>query len=753
MKPEERDYLRLLRDTGDAFARLSGGRLEEFLQRLVDLVSAHIRADVVSVYLFEPDSAEIVLRATRGLAPEAIGRVRLQPGEGLVGMVLESLEPIIERAASQNPRFRYFPEAGEEAFESFLAVPVHRGAERLGALVVQRRERDYFGQQDLLALQVLASQLAAAIENARALHSGAGVAGLPAPAVPDIVAGRAVSAGCAQGRSVPLEKVHSRPALTPRRFERRYTADEFRDTIRTAEAELVALEQRFSADLPELAALVFSAHEVMLMDAQFTGAMLERIEAGENPPEAIIAVTHEWMDRFAALPEPYLREKAVDVADLGARLLDSLINAGAPDARDVSGYIVVAPQMFPSDVLELHARRVQGIVMTQGGETSHVTLLARSLGIPLVIATEPALLRLPEGTPLFVDADAGNIYINPPDDVLSGLKAQAQARAAAREASMKPETWTRDGVRIHLAANINLLSEIRIARELMAESVGLYRSEFPFLVRPTFPTEEEQVVIYTRLFQEMGDRPVTVRTLDAGGDKSFGQHGGDPEENPQLGLRSIRYSLRYPETFRQQLRAILRGGAGARQLRIMFPMIGSIEEWRTARDAVRAALESLGSEGLPHCASPVLGMMVEVPGVAHLLDEFAAEAEFFCIGTNDLVQYLLGVDRGNVQVADYYRADHPAVLRCIHSIVATATRHGRPVSVCGEMAHERRFIPFLIGAGVREFSVDPRFLPILQREIELLDSREAEQTAQHMLRSRTFAEVAEYLPPPQRSSN
>ena len=737
----ERDYLVLLRDAGDSLARLGRGDIGAFLERLVDLVNAHIRTDVASIYLYEGATQELVLRATRGLSPEAVGRVRLHLGEGLVGHVLKTLEPLCERAASQNPHFRYFPETREEPFESFLAVPVHRGPERLGVLVAQRREQDYFGLQDMLALQVLASQLAGAIENPGRLYAavprGAATKGL----VPAFVKGRAVSMGYAHGRAIPLARVRTRLALTPQPFERRYTLADFLAALKAAEEELADLERRFASELPELAALVFTAHQMMLLDAQFTGAMVDRIRHGENPPEAIIAVAREWMESFAALPDAYLRDKTADVADIAARLLNKLVKTTESHRENAAGRIVIARELYPSDVLDLHAKGVHGIVLTHGGETSRVALLARSLGIPLVLANDPLLTDLTEGIAVLLDADIGNVYVNPSAEVVSRFTAREAARTAAATIRMRPETYTRDGVRVSLLANINLLSEMRLSREMHAEGIGLYRSEFPFLIRPTFPSEEEQVLVYTRLVQEMPHGPITIRTLDIGGDKGFHRDPHESEENPQLGLRSIRHSLQYPEYFHQQLRAILRGGMQARDLRIMLPMIGSLEEWRAARAAVQRALASLIQDGLAHFQNPALGMMVEVPSAVVLFEEFAAEADFFCIGTNDLVQYLLGVDRGNALVASYYRPDHPAVLRTIRHVVAMAGRHGRPISLCGEMAHDLRFFPFLLGIGVRTLSADPRYLPALQEAIESIDSTQAQALANKVLACRTSEEL------------
>jgi phosphotransferase system enzyme I (PtsP) len=276
---------------------------------------------------------------------------------------------------------------------------------------------------------------------------------------------------------------------------------------------------------------------------------------------------------------------------------------------------------------------------------------------------------------------------------------------------MAPETRTRDKARVHLMANINLLSELDLALELKAEGIGLYRSEFPFIVRSDLPSEEEQRLVYERLFDKMDRRPVWIRTLDVGGDKVLPYLDTLQEDNPELGLRSIRFSLKHRDIFDQQVRAILRAGAHSPSLGIMFPMISSIDEFRTACQTVRQAIAELTEENLPHHREPQLGAMIELPAIVEIIDELAREADFLSIGTNDFTQYMLAADRTNKHVSAYYQPYHPSVLRALARIVQRAAGSQVPVSVCGEVAHQKDFVPFLIGIGLRRLSVDPQFLP------------------------------------------
>jgi phosphotransferase system enzyme I (PtsP) len=374
-----------------------------------------------------------------------------------------------------------------------------------------------------------------------------------------------------------------------------------------------------------------------------------------------------------------------------------------------------------------------------------VVLLLRSLGIPSVIVDHPAVADLEEGTLVLLDAQDGEIHIDPPEAVIRHFQDLWPEITAPPPAAIKPQTHTWDGTRVHLLANVNLLGEAALAHTLNAEGVGLYRSELPVLMRSAFPSEEEQVVVYKRLFREMEGRPVTVRTLDIGGDKEIRHPLRERENNPQLGLRSIRFTLRHPKLFHEQLRAILRGAVGAAVLRIMFPMIGGVEELRRAKTALHSALSSLAQDGLPHFTAPAVGIMVELPSTVMMLGELAREVDFFSIGANDLVQYLLGVDRGNCQVVDYYRPEHPAVLRTLHRIAQIAQRYDREVSVCGEMAHEPRFVPFFLGIGVRHFSLDPRYLPQVQAAVEAVDLGEARAFAGRLLRCPDLGRVRQVL--------
>lgn len=751
-KTKKRDHLNLLCDIGELAALLTGSsNIENFLQRTAVMVSRHLEADVCSIYLFDDQARELVLKATIGLNPEAVNQVRMKPGEGLVGNTLIRQQPIREGSASRNPQFKYFEESGEDRFESFLSVPISRGIENIGVLVVQHEKRDYFDEVDVMALRAASSQLASAIENARLLM------GMNNPQNPVLnatafeqlkfIRGESAGSGYAMAPATVFGKSHVWLLSEVSEPDAGYTLKHFYRAVQLTADQLEELQSRVAERLPESASLIFTAHFMILKDERFIQEIIRYIENGMPPPEAVRMVARHYIALFSSSPYMYLREKVNDMEDLAGRILANFQLRDMEAPLQCKGRIVIARELYPSDILKLASEEVAGIILVSGGVTSHVAILARSMRIPLIIADRPDLLTLPEDTAILMDADIGNIYVNPSEKVIHQFESRNQAKAATSllADAMMPVTQTWDGQRIHLLANINLLSELALARDLKAEGIGLYRSEFPFLIRNNFPSEQEQYPIYKRLFDEMPDKTITIRTLDIGGDKILAYSDATGESNPELGLRSIRFSLRNPDIFEQQIKAILRAAADAQNPRIMFPMISSVDEFQAARALVKACGDDLKRQGLSYHPAPEIGMMVELPSVMEIMEELAAEADFFSIGTNDFVQYLLAVDRTNEKVAEYYQPWHPSVLRSLARIVAAVIQQNKEISICGEMAHEPEYIPFFLGIGVRTLSVDPQFLPLVQQTIRRLRLSDAVEYSRLLLSASTLKGTFEIM--------
>jgi phosphotransferase system enzyme I (PtsP) len=717
--------------------------LKDFLQTVVRVVAYHMRSAVCSVYLYDEDSRELVLTATQGLSPESIGRVRLKLGEGLTGLALQELRPIREASGFRNPHFKLIPGIREEQYQAFLAVPIMRGLERVGVLVLQDPVENYFDENDARALQAIAAQLATTIENAKLLlmlhqMEEKQMAGAPAPKPNEpeeskFIKGSPASAGIAIGKVMVFGAEHDEFEGVATASLPAWTIEDFKRSLAATEQQLKKLQLQMEERLADVAAMIFSAHLLILKDEKFSGAMLNLMKEGAPVVDAIANVVRQYARLFGSSRNPRLREKVQDVKDIGRRLLKNL-QPDVETSADYEGRVVVAAELTPSDILKLAAQKVEGLVLVGGGVTSHVAILARSLQLPMVMLDDRALFHLRPDATLALDGEQGNLYLNPSPEVLRALRDLAENRRAMEreELSVGDRTETRDGVKVRLLCNINMLSEVSVARRLKAEGVGLYRSEFPFIVRNDFPSEEEQYRIYRKLIEEAAGLPVVLRTLDIGGDKMLSYFPGMNESNPFLGLRAIRFSLRHRDIFACQLRAMLRAGHDV-DLHIMFPLVSSVEDFAGAREIVRACASELASQGVPHNAHPKLGAMIELPSAVEIAEELAQEADFLSIGGNDLVQYMLAVDRTNEHVSDFYMVYHPAVLRALRRVAVAVQRYGKPLSLCGEMAADPKIIPFLIGIGIRALSVEVRQIPRVHHAIIGLNATEAAERAARIL--------------------
>ncbi len=728
-----------------------GTGIQGLLNKTVEMVAAHTDSDVCSVYLYNNETNELVLSATRGLNPESVGNVKLAMGKGLTGLALKEMHAVCESDAKQNPNYKFFPGIFEEQYDCFLAVPIARGISKIGVLVLQRQKGKPFSGSDITALEAAASQLADIIDNARflmSMHEPAADREKTIDILPDeikFVRGKIASEGFAYGPSIVTDKKKNLAALMHRQFDDRYTIEDFHEAINKTSAQLEKLQEKVGEKLSDAASLIFAAHLVILQDKYFIGGVDELINSGINPPVAILKVAKQYMESFATSDSSYMQEKIQDIEDLVVRLINNLLSE-SEEAIKVKNKVIITREMYPSDLLIVSSEGASGIVLVGGTVTSHLSILASSLRIPMIVCNAYGLLDLPDEIPVLIDAEIGNVYVDPSDEILDRFESQQKDREALEQQKLtiKPQTETRDGTRVHLFANINLLADLKVACALQCEGVGLYRSEFPFMIRRNFPTEEEQFITYSRLVQMVPDKPVTLRTLDIGGDKVLSYYGDTKEQNPAMGLRSIRFSLQNKIVFTEQIRAMIRAGLNA-DLRIMFPMVSSIDEFCNARDIVFECIDELRRKSIEHNDKPKLGIMVELPSIVDLIDDFAKEAEFFSIGTNDFIQFMLGVDRTNENIAASYVPHHPSVLRALKKVVQSANNNNRLISICGDMAHEEKYIPFLLGIGVRNLSMDPRYLSRIQQTISNIDITEAQKIAEEMLQKPKISDVTQTL--------
>ncbi len=746
--------------------------LRGMLERIVEVVAERMDTEVCSLYLYEPRDRRLTLWATTGLDRSSIGRVSMSVSEGLVGYVIERMQPVMAIDAMAHPRYKYFPETGEERYHSFLAVPVVERQQPAGVLVVQTSRRRRFSLAEVRLLRTIAAHVSSIIGQARLLETleskeeerralqrrmSAALRDLeayekregkpkPVPAGHARLTGIAASPGFAIGRAHLLEAPLTSGGLPQRRTRSaREEIQRYRAALRKSIEEIVHFRNRVRATLPEMDASILDSHRLMLEDETLSARVEALIREGLSAEASLERVVKEYVERFRSMGDAYLRERGLDIQDIGQRVLRNLLGVRERGRNFSATVILVANELALSDLVLIEQAELKGIVLAGGGVTSHASILARSLEIPTVIGVDPSEIR--EGDRLIVDGNAGIVYVNPPLDIVREYeRLEREYRAFNRELSALRDlpAVTRDGKRIKLEANIVLFSDLNYARQHGAEGIGLYRTEFPFLSHRDFLGEEEQVELYSRIVAGMEGKPVTIRTLDLGADKYPAYLRVPREENPFLGWRSIRISLEMADVFKTQLRAILRASAVG-PVRMLFPMISSVEEVLRVKELVQEAREELDQAGHPYDRGLPIGVMVEVPSAVDLAHHLIREVDFFSIGTNDLIQYLLAVDRNNRKVAPLYEPLHPAVLRAIAHTTRVAREAGKEISICGEMAADPVCTLALIGVGLEALSMGPFFIPVIKRLIRSVDFASAERLARRLLELPTVKEVKSCL--------
>jgi phosphotransferase system enzyme I (PtsP) len=675
--------------------------LEQALQLIVQRVCESVGADVASVYLKDEERGQYVLRATQGLHKDAVGNVRLYLHEGLVGMVGEREEPVNLEDASIHPRYRFISETGEQRFHGFLGVPIIQHGKVLGVLVIRQKELRCFGDQEVAFLVTLAAQLAGAITHAGA--SGQVAHALLAPeSVTTALQGIPGAPGVAIGQAMVVYPPANLEAIPDRVITDTAREEQiFLTAVATVREDLRDYARRMSAVLPTEELALFDAWLLMLGGDSLVGETVERIRAGNWAQGALRETIGQHVRVFEGMEDSYLRERASDIRDLGRRILTHL-QSDRPSPRVVYPQtVLVGEDISAGQLAELPLENLAGIVSASGSSSSHVAILVQALGIPAVMGVRDLPVGRLEGRQVIADGYRGSIYINPSSLVRKEfLRLQSQESALTeklREISTQASV-TPDGVSIPLYLNIGLISGVEAEVHSEGDGVGLYRTEVPFLMRENFPGEEEQMRVYRKALEAFAPRPVTLRTLDVGGDKML-SYFPVQEENPFLGWRGIRISLDHPEIFLTQMRAMLRASVGLNNLTVMLPMVSTVTEVDVALTLINQARGELLEEG-EAVLRPPIGIMIEVPSTVYQTGALARRVDFFSIGTNDLTQYLLAVDRNNSRVASLYQSLHPAVLCAIRQVVQQAHHLGKPVSVCGEMAGDPAAALALLGLDV-----------------------------------------------------
>ena len=676
-----RILLRQIREALGAGAAPAQDRLD----MVVRIIARSMVAEVCSIYLRRA-SGELELFATEGLNPDAVHNTRLRAGEGLVGEVARLAQPVSLSDAPSHPSFSYRPETGEDPYHAFLGAPLLRGGRAIGVLVVQNRTERRYDEDEVEDIQTIAMVLAETVASGELLAEDELRDVEVAPHRPERLKGQRFAEGLAFGHTV----LHEAPLAPEKLLSDDPAMEEAR--LKLALATLKSgLDAMLDGGQGKLAGPSFEVLETYRMFADDRGwnrSLEEAVRNGLTAEAAVDRVRNEHRARFAQARDPYIRERLHDFEDLANRLLRVLAGDKPGERKLPDDAILVARNLGPADLLEYPRDKLKGLLLEEGSAASHAAIVARALQIPCVGRLMGLRDRLSEGDLVIADGETGEAYLRPRPDMLEAVQSRMAVREQRRaEFAQLRDTpaVTLDGQRISLLTNAGLAVDLENLAETGAEGIGLFRTEFQFMVSDELPRLTAQTALYRLVLDAAGDRPVTFRTLDIGGDKVLPYLEAEREENPALGRRAIRLGLDRPSLLRMQLRALLTAAAG-RELRVMFPMIATVDEFRAARELVDIECAWARRRGRPLPALLRVGAMVECPSLLWHLDALLPLTDFVSIGTNDLFQYMYAADRTNPLVADRYDPLSPPTLRALQTIQKACADTGTPVSICGELA-------------------------------------------------------------------
>jgi len=720
LMPAARGPRRLLSRIRDLMAEQEDA--QKRLDRLTSIIAEDTASDVCSIYLVRPSGA-LELSATHGLKPEAVHATRLRPGEGLVGLVARRARPFSAEDAPSHPAFSYRPETGEEPFKSFVGVPILRGGRLIGVLTAQTKTLRPSSEEEVETLQTVAMLLAEIVVSGDLISADA-FSGLELRlSRPERIQGLALSAGLASGIAVKHEP-HVRSA---RMVAEDTEAEEVRlgAAITGLRRSVDRLLDSGRAPIGTPSRDVLEAYRMFAHDRGWLDQLYEAIRAGLTAEAAVERVRNEHRARLMKARDLHFRERLHDLEDLANRLLRHLAadeNGGALQLPENA--ILIARSVGPAELLEFDRSSLAGVAIEEGSLTSHAAIVAKALGLPMVGRVEGALDRIEDGDPVILDAEFGLLHVRPAEDVrqayderIEGLAERRRVYAGQRDAP----ALTRDGQQLSLNANAGLLVELARLEESGADGVGLFRTEFQFMVSDTLPRLSAQIELYRTVLEAAGERPVIFRTLDLGGDKVTPFAPSMREPNPALGWRGLRMGLDRPALTRYQLRALVRAACG-RDLNVLFPMIAEPGELAAGKAMLERELEHAARHGHEPPRSVKVGMMLETPAAAFSPDACLRIADFVSVGANDLMQYFFAADRQNPRVADRYDPISAPALALLKSIREACGRLGKPVAICGEMAGRPLEACVLAGLGYRTLSMSAGSIGPVKRALARCDA-------------------------------
>ena len=724
----------------------AAANLEAALDTIVNRVKAAINSDVCSVYLTDFEGRTHILSATAGLKQEAVSKVKLPLHRGLVGLVAERADPVNLDEASTHPRYMRVTETGETRYHGFLGVPIIQNRKVLGVLVARQIEPRKFDSEEVTFLFTLAAQLAGAITLANSSSELDGK--IPgSSAQKRFHQGRPGAPGIGIGQVVVAYKMAELDSVPDRHCEdTEQEINVFRDAVTRVEDDLKQLQKNLDDALPSEDKALFDALLMMLGSDTLVTRTIELIQEDNWAQGALRRSIEEHARVFDNMDDIYLRERASDIRDLGRRILMHLQQDGPLQVNYQDKTILVGKDVSALQLSEIPIEKLAGIVSTSGSSSSHIAILARAFNIPAVMGVSDLRVERMENLQIIADGHRGRVYLSPEPTVVNEYKRllQDDLELNSELASLQGQpSETTDGHTLPLLLNTGLVSELGSFGIQEAGGVGLYRTELPFMIRDRFPSEDDQVNNYRQVLESFYPRPVILRTLDIGGDKPL-PYFPISESNPFLGWRGIRISLDHPEIFLTQIRAILRASIELNNVKILLPMITNVSEFEDCQLLIQRAFDELEEEGYP-VQMPQLGVMIEVPSAVFQAEQLCRRVDFVSIGTNDLTQYLLAVDRNNSRVAGIYNDLHPVILKAIEQVVEAAKLARCEVSICGELAGNPLAAPLLLGLDVDSLSMSSGSLLKVKWVIRSFNRNHARQLTKLALRMDNANQVKSFM--------
>jgi phosphotransferase system enzyme I (PtsP) len=721
----------LLRQIREALASLRPAQAK--LDMVVRIIAVSMVAEVCSLYLARK-SAEMELFATEGLDPSAVHFTRMKPGEGLVGEIMRLGRPLNLSDAPSHPAFSYRPETGEDPFHAFLGVPLLRGGRAIGVLVVQNRTARVYGEDEVEDLQIIAMVLAELVSAGELIDPVQLKDVEITPQRPERLRGQRLADGLAMGVAV----LHEAPVAVGKLLSDDPAAEERRlvGAIASLQGQIDEMLEGHQSVLGASYDLL-ETYKMLAHSRSWNHSLIEAVRSGVTAEVAVERVRNEHRASLGQARDPYLRERVHDLEDLNDRLLRHLAGDGGKARILPDGAILIARNLGPAELLEYDRTKLKGLLLEEGSTASHAAIVARALDIPCVGRLAGLRDRVSEGDAVIVDAESGEAYLRPRPDVVTALEHRMGVRDQRRAEFAKlrdTPAFTRDGAKITLTMNAGLAVDLDALPETGAEGIGLFRTEFQFMVSEDLPRFNAQTALYARVLDAAGDLPVTFRTLDLGGDKVLPYLEAEREDNPALGWRAIRMGLDRPALLRLQLRALIAAARG-RPLRVMFPLVATVDEFRAARALVDREVAWAQRRGRAPPSRLDVGAMIEAPALLWHLDALLPMTDFVSVGTNDLIQYLFAADRGNPRVADRYDPLSPPALRALKRIQEACVETGTPVSVCGEMAGRPLEAFALVALGFEALSMPPAGIGQVKQMVLTCDREAARRGVETLLRA------------------